>query len=219
MEPWEVTLTLLAVIAAIIGIAWAIDVWLLPHPVIRPWILHRFRKGKPVNSLESPETLLSPKNLFHIRPIQSRGENIFMIDKKGELGGLDEFFVKTHFNLWTKYALEIINVEVFYDLPIAMPGQQKISIDRPENIYEETDSSYRMKERRKIGEGGIADIFVSRRFTCNCGAADHADYGTVTIAFEVASPAWKGIKLLTVKGRLNPGGKFNVSETSLNNGT
>lgn len=37
---------ILGVIAAIIGIAWAVDTWLLPSPVIRPLILRMFGKDE-----------------------------------------------------------------------------------------------------------------------------------------------------------------------------
>lgn len=209
MVLWQMIGIVLGIVAAIIGIAWAVDAWLLPKPIIRPWILRQLRSLKRVPSGKD----------FDIRPIQSLGENIFHIDKKGEVGGLDEFFVKVHFNLWTKYTLEIINIQLSYDLPVAMLTAQMISIDRPQNVYEEVDSSYRMKERRKIGKGTVSNTFVSRRFICNYAAADHADYGTVTLDFEVASPAWEGIKALTVKGKLNPGGRLDVSEVSLHDDT
>lgn len=153
---------------------------------------------------------------FDIRPIQSMGENIFFIVKKGEPGGFDEFFVKVHFNLWTKYALEIINVDLTYDWQTAMPGPQKISVDRLGNVYEDTDGSYRMTKRRKIDAGRVANIFLSRTFHCNY--AGMADYRRVRIDLEVTSSAWDGIKVLTVKGKLNPGGRLDVSEISLHEG-
>lgn len=157
------------------------------------------------------------QQLFRVYPIQSRGENIFHIDKKGEPGGLDEFFVKVHFNLWTKYAIDIVNINLSYNLPTAMPGPQKISIDGPQDVdvYERLDSSYRMTKRRRIEERSVSNIFVSRRFICNYAVADHADYGIVTIDCEVTSSAWEGIKLLTIKGKLNPGGEFVVSEVTI----
>lgn len=149
--------------------------------------------------------------------IQSQGENIFLIDKKGEPGGLDEFFVKVHFNLWTKYTIEIINVNLSYSLPEASPGRQNISIDGPQDqdVYERLDASYRMMERKRVEERSVSNIFVSRRFVCNHGVADYADYGIVTIDCEVTSPAWEGIKVLTIKGKLSPGGRLDVSEIAL----
>lgn len=94
-------------------------------------------------------------------------------------------------------------MDLSYDALKVTPGPQKISIDRTGNIYEEIDSSYRMKERRKITGGSVANIFVGRDFR---GRA--ADYGIVTLNFEVISPAWEDIKVLTVKGRLAPGGRL-----------
>lgn len=154
------------------------------------------------------------RKLFKVYPIQSSGENIFYIDRRGEPRGFDEFFVKVHLNLWTKYDLEIVNIDLSYDAE-GIPGPQKISFDQVANVYEEIDQSYRMTRHRQIRGGSISGIFISRTFKCNYGQADYADYGVVTLHFEFASPTWDGIKILIIKGKLEPGGKLKLIETSL----
>lgn len=161
----------------------------------------------------STKESLEDEKLFDVRPVQSQGENIFHIYERGEPLGLDHFFVKVHFNLWTKHALNLINIDLAYDLPEAMPGPQKIAIDSP--YYEPLDGSYRMTRRKPIAAGSVIDIFVSRDFVCNHERADYADYGRVTVKLEVSSPAWAGIRTLVITGKLEPGGRFEVSREGL----
>lgn len=165
--------------------------------------------------VESPAPQLTVAELFEIRPIQSMGENIFYRFKSGEPGKIEEFFVKVHFNLWTKHSLEIINIDLSYDVRSAWPGHQKIAIDQSEDIYEELDGSFRMKERKQIAAGSVSNIFVSRNFICNFGQSD--DFRTVTIDFELASPAWQGIKVLRFKGKLTPLGELQMEEICFQN--
>jgi hypothetical protein len=146
--------------------------------------------------------------LFHIRPIQSSGENIFLAEGEG-------FFVKVHFNFWTKYPLDIINIDLKYSARGAFPGPLQISIDRPGNEFEEIDGSWRMIHRRRIKAKSVANVFVSRRFLCDPVRADYADYGAVTLEFEFISPRWFGINILRVVGSLAPGGRYDISELSM----
>ena len=153
--------------------------------------------------------------MFDVQPIQKPGENIFHIKKQKTIGAIEEFFVKVHFNFWTRHPIEVININMAYSLPIATPGLQKIAFDSNSGEYEELDNSYRMKHRRKFEAGSVTNIFVSRLFNCRRGAADHADYGQVVLNFEIVSSMWKGIKNLQVKGKLEPGGRLKIEKTSL----
>ncbi|MGD2091151.1 MAG: hypothetical protein PVH61_33560 [Candidatus Aminicenantes bacterium] len=176
-------------------------------------MLHYRKNGKNGNDKGVDPT---KRKLFDIRPIQEMGSNIFRIVKKGGLGGIDEFFVKVRFNFWTKHPIEIINVNLAYDLSTALSGPQKISFDHQENVYEEMDAFYRMKKRKKIKD--VSYIFISRRFTCEAGA-ENREYGQqVTIDFEISASAWDGIKVLTFKGKLQTGGELECISLVLHNG-
>jgi hypothetical protein len=155
--------------------------------------------GYQVNLEELPIT-----SLFDLKPIQESGVNIYYHNEN-----LDEFFVKVHFNLWTRYAIEIINIDLSY--PAGGVGHRpKISIDQLGNTFEEVDSAYRMVQRRRVEAGSITNIFVSQTFL-----GWSRDYSIVTVAIELASQAWNGIKTLRAKGNLRPGGRWEVQDLSL----
>ncbi len=49
-------LLIVGTIAGIVGLLWAIDSWLLPEPVIRPWILRFFRQKPRIQRVYAPLT-------------------------------------------------------------------------------------------------------------------------------------------------------------------
>lgn len=142
---------------------------------------------------------LSSKD-FTVQPINILGENILKEDKSKN----DEFFVNTHFNFTTAHAIEIINIDLRYDLERASPMSQTINFDTKQE--EPIDASYRMINRRKIEKHGVVNIFVSRRFRCD--PVFIIDYQRVDIYMELVSPDWKGVKFLHISGKLQPGGKI-----------
>jgi len=128
------------------------------------------------------------------------GENIFCIKNNTDPTGLENFFVKTHFNLWTRYQLRVVNIDLEYETN-AFPDSQSITID---NIQKKTDASYRMLTPIDLDINKTVNIFISRQFTCKYGRA--ADYGVITIKLEVGSSLWSGVKKVVVTGKLQPGG-------------
>lgn len=150
---------------------------------------------------------------FDIQPIQSSGKNIFHRYHKGEIGGLDKFFVKISFNFWTKHQIEVINIDLSYDVPSAFPGSIKIAIDSDD--YEAIDGSYRMSKRVALLANSVTNIFVSREFSCPYAMADHADLRNVTIRIEFVGEGWTGIQELKTIGKIENGGVLNIHELSV----
>lgn len=175
-------------------------------------------------SMQSPKNGAPPSGNFDIQPMadirsmadihldikpeNKMGSNIFHIDKRGSIGGVDGFFVKVNFDFWLKQAIEIINIDLSYAMQEAFPGQQKISFDN--TGYELMNSSFRMKNRRMISAGSVANIFISRRFTCRYGQADLADYRRVTINIDFVEDKGSAMRTLKIIGKLEPGGRLDV---------
>jgi len=151
---------------------------------------------------------------FQIIPIQSSGENIFsaLRDESGRT--TNKFIVKTHFNLWTRHEIEIVNIDLQYDVKNTVSDRPKIAIDQLfGDGLEPTDSSYRMVRRHKVPRNGMANIHLFRKFLLSPNFIGHPanlDYGHVTIRFELACSAWRGIRELVVDGKLEPGGELNI---------
>jgi len=141
-------------------------------------------------------------NIFNVRPVQGFGENIFFIYDKGKPFShkpLDHFFVNLHFHLWTKYAFEIISIELRYT-PVAMPGPQKVKLNGEKY---KVDYSCCIFPRATVDQGSVVDVLVSRQF--HCKAARCADNGQTKVILEIAGPQWSGIHHLIIDGRLDAG--------------
>jgi hypothetical protein len=147
---------------------------------------------------------------FKVHPINAPGENIFKEDKDKK----GEFFVTLHFNFWTNHNIEIINIELLYDLSKTLPLKQKIMFDNEKNKYEPMDASYRMINRRQVTKDSVINIRISRRFNCNQVYME--DYKNATVKLEVSSPDWKGLNNLTIQGKLQPGGVFKNPTVKVN---
>ena len=139
---------------------------------------------------------------FSVIPINERGENIFKEDKSTK----NEFFVITHFNFTTSHKLQIVNIDLSYDLEKATPITQTIVFDN--NSEETIDATYRMKHRKHVEKNGIVNIFISRRFICDPVFME--DYQKLKINFELVSPDWLGIKYLQVNAVLKPRGALEI---------
>lgn len=142
---------------------------------------------------------------FEVSAFQQMGQNIFHVYEEGTPGGLARFLVKVHFRLWTKHEIAIVNVKLSYDMPHALPAEQKISINRPgPDDYEPTTTGYNMVTPRSIESGTSADVFISRHFLCGYAEADDYDYREVTIDMHLSGRT--GFLTLRIKGTLQPGG-------------
>lgn len=151
---------------------------------------------------------LSKGDVFRIYPIQKQGENVYYVTDEGKYR--DEFFVKVHFKLWSKFEVSVININMSYYVKSYAQGGQKISINEDGNTYEKIDQSYRMVHP-KVLKSGVNDIFVSRDFRGEPGRGGFDDFKSVHIGIEISSERWKGIKYLIIEGKLGPSGRWNLS--------
>jgi hypothetical protein len=90
---------------------------------------------------------------IQIKPINLQGENISHVTQKGkDPNDLDRFFVKIHFQLWAEDDLQVINIDLQYDIERAMPNEQKIIIDcsqeKSHHEIEKLNNLYRMIDTR-----------------------------------------------------------------------
>jgi hypothetical protein len=140
--------------------------------------------------------------LFQISPVQSRGENIYYRSKEGLP---EKFQVCLHFNLWTRFKVHIINVDLQYAAKGATPGRPTVVFDGKE--AEPIDASYRLQRRTTLDANSVLNVSISREFVCRPYMSE--DYGAVTIIFEVYSPKWDGFREIEITGQLAPGGELN----------
>ncbi len=151
---------------------------------------------------------LSKGDIFRIYPIQKQGENIYYYTDEGK--HRDDFFVKVHFKLWSKFEVRVININLSYDVKSCAEGGQKISINEDGNTYEKIDQTYRMMRPKPL-KSGVNDIFVSRDFRGEPGRGGSDDFKCVRISIELSSECWKGIKYLIIEGKLGGLGRWNLS--------
>lgn len=137
-------------------------------------------------------------------PINSQGENIFVRVSKGKTpSNCDTFIIKVHFDLWSKYDLDINNIEISYHVN-PFPLEIKIHAN---DIEQKCGSSDRMITPIKLSEKNTVNLRVWRKFACKYAEADKADYGKVTMKIELLMRSiWSGIKVVYVTGELKPGG-------------
>lgn len=151
---------------------------------------------------------------FQISPVQAQGKNIYKRADDAPGSPTENFFVKVEFNLWSKFKIELINVDLHYDAP-AMPGDKKIAFDgKSDGEYEPLDGSGRLTRRRQIPTASMINVFASQQFVAKYGTA--ADYGVVNVAIEFAGDNWNGSRVLSISGHLAPGGEWKVASVAIN---
>ena len=137
------------------------------------------------------------------------GKNIYYVAKEGKHH--DDFFVRVQFKLWLKFDVNIINIDLKYDVRSCFPGEQKILFNEDDNLYEKIDDSFRMAHPKAL-KSGTNDIFVSRVFRGEPDRGEKDDLKAVTLNIEVSSDHWKGIKHLIIEGKLGGAGRWNLSK-------
>lgn len=141
--------------------------------------------------------------IIKVYPINEQGENIFKLEKSDDPKKTEKFLVIVHFNLWTKYQVELINIDLTY-IENAFTSSKDIQINnKPVN----TDNSFRICHSTNVSACGTVNIRLVQKFVCNYDEAK--DYQTVTIKFEAASALWSGIKKILITGKLSAGGELN----------
>ncbi|MBK9306014.1 MAG: hypothetical protein IPM58_02740 [Nitrospira sp.] len=151
---------------------------------------------------------------FTITPVEAQGKNIYK--RADDVSGLEteNFFVKVEFNLWSKFKIELINIDLQYDVP-AMFGDKRIALDgKADGKYEQLDGSNRLISRRQIPAASTVNIFASQQFVSRYGRS--ADYRVVTVAIEFAGENWNGSRVLKASGPLATGGKWQISSVAIN---
>ncbi|HEU5281054.1 MAG TPA: hypothetical protein VFU82_03630 [Gammaproteobacteria bacterium] len=140
--------------------------------------------------------------IIKVYPVNEMGENKFRLDKSDDPTKTERFSVEICCNLWVKYKLEIINIDLAY-IENASLSSKNVKIN---NKPVSTDKSFRMCNFVIVQDCESVNIRLFQRFVCKYDEA--RDYGVVTIKLEAASSLWVGIKLILITGRLSAGGEL-----------
>jgi hypothetical protein len=141
-----------------------------------------------------------------VHPVEGSGENLFRrVRSAARLGDLDRYEVRVHFQLWTRAAVQVRNVQLSYDAE-GIGDRPTIAVDRDDRQVEQLDGSFNMIAPRAAQAGSLIDVRVLQPFDCTYAAAERADYHDVTVTLLVGTPT--GAKTLTMTGRLAPGGEL-----------
>lgn len=147
---------------------------------------------------------------FELRPIQSTGENIFLLEDDSPYRSSDHFYVAVHFDFWSKHELEILNINLRSGPASSLPRRQRLSIDRASISM---DASYRLTRKVPLKANGTINIELDRQFESALDTAK--DYPHITVSIEASSPAWQGIRTLVFEGKLEPGGRLAIQAQTL----
>lgn len=147
-------------------------------------------------------SVVPPNELFQVKPVQAIGENIYFLEPRQEGDLTEKFYVRVHFNFWTKHPVKIVHVDLGYGKS-SLSGRQAVVFDR---MREATDGAGRLQRQREMDAGAVLDVEIHREFESQFSHS--RDYDVVMVEFEVASSEWFGIRHLQATGKLTPGGKL-----------
>lgn len=144
---------------------------------------------------------------FVVNPVQAQGKNIYIrLEDKVANPTTETFFIKLQFDLWSKYKVTVINVDLQYAVP-AMPVEKKIAFDgKADDKYEPLDGSLRFVNRKEIAENSLVNVFASQQFMANYSTTK--DYDIVNVDIEFLGEKWHGIRVLKITGQLSTQGKL-----------
>jgi hypothetical protein len=158
------------------------------------------------------------REAFRVSFVQEAGANICTVahedtERREEIP-LQAYRVQVAFDLWSDRPVSLRNVDLSYDWPSSLRAEQHVWVGG-ETGELALDASFRLRYSIPLQPGDALRLRVNRRFlTPDFFTSDWDEYRVVTARCELASEEG-GLELLTISGRLRPGGKVEDVEQAL----